>query len=64
MEVLKMTPELDDMLAHQATAREIKEAALSSGFRSISEDGVRRVLLGHTSLEEVSRVADLTERLA
>jgi type IV pilus assembly protein PilB len=64
MEVLKMTPELDDMLAHEATAREIKEAALSSGFRGIAEDGIRRVLLGDTSLEEVSRVADLTERLA
>jgi type II secretory ATPase GspE/PulE/Tfp pilus assembly ATPase PilB-like protein len=37
--------------------------ALAKGFRSLAEDGLRRVREGSTSLEEVGRVVDLTERM-
>ena len=35
----------------------------AAGFRPLVEDAVRRVLEGVTSLDEISRVVDLTDRL-
>ena len=63
LEILKMNSELDDMLVHGATAKEMKEAAYEQGFVTLADDGIRRVLDGITSLEEVTRVTDLTERM-
>jgi general secretion pathway protein E/type IV pilus assembly protein PilB len=60
MELLRMDADLDELVARRATMREIKQAALAKGFRSLAEDGLRRVREGSTSLEEVGRVVDLT----
>ena len=64
MELLRMTADFDEMIARRAPARELRNAARSAGLRSLVDDGIRRVLEGLTTLEEVSRVVDLTERLA
>jgi len=64
MELLKFDMELDELIARRATVRELTKAALAKGFRPLAEDGVRRVLDGSTSLHEVSRVMDLTDRLS
>jgi len=64
MEVLRLDEELDELIARRATAREIRKAALAKGFRTLAEDGLRRVLDGSTSIEEVARVVDLTERMS
>jgi type II secretory ATPase GspE/PulE/Tfp pilus assembly ATPase PilB-like protein len=37
--------------------------ALEKGFRPLAQDGVRRILQGVTSIAEVSRVVDLTDRM-
>jgi type II secretory ATPase GspE/PulE/Tfp pilus assembly ATPase PilB-like protein len=37
--------------------------ALTKGFITLAEDGIRRVLDGSTSLEEVARVVDLTDKV-
>ncbi|HTJ97491.1 MAG TPA: ATPase, T2SS/T4P/T4SS family, partial [Rhodocyclaceae bacterium] len=63
MEVLRMDGDIDELIAQRATAREFRKAANAKGFRSLAEDAVRRVLEGTTSLDEVSRVIDLTERM-
>jgi general secretion pathway protein E/type IV pilus assembly protein PilB len=63
MEVLRLDGELDELIARRATTREIRNAALAKGFRTLAEDGLRRVLDGSTSIEEVARVVDLTERM-
>jgi len=63
MELLKINSELDDLIARRATVREIRAAAVQNGFRPLAEDGVRRVMDGSTSLDEISRVVDLTDRL-
>ena len=63
IELLKMTAELDEMVARRASSRELKNAAAAAGFHSLVDDGVRRVLEGVTTLDEVARVVDLTERL-
>jgi general secretion pathway protein E/type IV pilus assembly protein PilB len=38
-------------------------AAMAKGFRTLADDGIRRVLDGSTSLEELMRVIDLTDRM-
>jgi general secretion pathway protein E/type IV pilus assembly protein PilB len=63
IELLKMTPALDELVARRVSTRELKTAAAAGGFHSLIDDGVRRVLEGVTTLEEVGRVVDLTERL-
>ncbi len=62
-EVLKFDSEIDELVARRATVREVTKVAQRKGFVTIAEDGVRRVLQGVTSLDEVSRVIDLTDRL-
>ncbi|MHB9103147.1 MAG: GspE/PulE family protein [Sulfuricella sp.] len=63
MELLKMGADLDELIARRAPAIEIKTLALSKGFIPLAEDGVRRVLDGSTSLDEVARVVDLTDKV-
>ena len=63
LEILKMNSDLDDLLAHGATTKEIKDAAYQQGFFTLADDGVRHILDGITSIKEVARVADLTERM-
>jgi general secretion pathway protein E/type IV pilus assembly protein PilB len=63
MEILKMDSELDELVARRGTARELQKAALAKGFRTLADDGARRVLDGSTSLDELVRVVDLTDRM-
>jgi general secretion pathway protein E/type IV pilus assembly protein PilB len=63
MELLRLDADIDELVARRATAREIRNAALAKGFTTLAEDGLRRVIDGSTSLEEIARVADLTERM-
>lgn len=62
MELLKMDQDIDELIARRATGREIKTLALEKGFRPLMEDAIQRVLDGVTSLSEVSRAVDLTQR--
>ncbi|WP_338849190.1 ATPase, T2SS/T4P/T4SS family [Massilia sp. W12] len=63
MEILKFNADLDDLVARRAPVRELREAAFARGFKPLVEDALRRVLDGSTTLEEVSRVVDLTDRV-
>jgi general secretion pathway protein E/type IV pilus assembly protein PilB len=63
MELVRFDPALDELIARNATLRELRQAAVSRGFRDLVEDGVQRVLAGDTSLEELARVVDVTGRL-
>jgi len=62
IEMLKLDYDLDDLISHRASTRQIREAALAKGFRPLAVDGIRRILQGVTSLAEVSRVVDLSDR--
>jgi type II secretory ATPase GspE/PulE/Tfp pilus assembly ATPase PilB-like protein len=64
MELLKIDGGIDELIARRATTREIVTAAHSKGFRPLAEDGIRLVRTGVTSIEELMRVVDLTDRLA
>ena len=63
MEVLRFDKDLDELITNKASRKEIEEEAHAKGFSPVSEDGVRRVRSGVTSLDEVSRVVDLTHRV-
>ncbi len=63
MEICRVNESLQDIIAHRATTYDIKQHAKKMGFRTLAEDGIRRILEGVTSLDEVSRVVDLTSRL-
>ncbi len=64
LEILKINGEMDDLIARRASMREMLAVARAQGFRPIADDACRRVLDGTTSLEEVSRVIDLTDRVS
>ncbi|MCF8179298.1 MAG: Flp pilus assembly complex ATPase component TadA [Sulfuritalea sp.] len=63
MEMFRLDNDLDDLISRRATQREIRTLAMEKGFRPLSEDGMRRVLDGSTSIEEIGRVINLTERM-
>ena len=63
LELLRFDADIDELVARHAPTREISKAAAARGFRPLAEDGIRRVREGLTSLDEVSRVVDLTDRV-
>ena len=63
IEVLKVDNYMDDLIADKANLSKLKMAAKKNGFRTLADDGIRRIKLGETSLDELSRVVDLTENL-
>ena len=63
VELLRFDAGIDELISRGATTREISNAARAKGFRPLAEDGIRRVREGLTSLDEVSRVVDLTARI-
>ena len=63
MELLRMNSDLDELVARRSTVREIRQLADRQGFETLADDGLRRVLDGSTSIEELGRVVDLTDRM-
>lgn len=63
IEVLRMDDELDELIAKRATLGEIKAYTRSINYRTLADDATQRVIEGITSLEEITRVIDLTDRL-
>jgi type II secretory ATPase GspE/PulE/Tfp pilus assembly ATPase PilB-like protein len=62
MEILRMDTDLDELVARRATAKEIRTLAVENGFRPLVEEGIARILDGSTSIAEVARSVDLTQR--
>jgi len=63
VEALRINSELDELIARRSTLGELKACAKAIGYKTLADDAVQRVVEGDTSLEEVSRVIDLTQRL-
>jgi general secretion pathway protein E/type IV pilus assembly protein PilB len=62
MEILRLDSDLDELVARRATAKELRSCALEKGFRPLVEEGIGRILDGATSIAEVARSIDLTQR--
>ena len=63
MELLKFDREMDGLIAASATLKELSGATTARGFTTLADAAAKRVLDGVTSIDEVSRVVDLTERI-
>jgi len=63
VEILEMTDNLKSHIGRNTTAFELQKIALADGFQPITTDACRRVLDGTTSLDEITRVVDLTSRV-
>ena len=59
VEVLTMSPDLERRIADGASAEKIAEAARKAGMRSLWGSGLRHVLAGESTLEELLRVTDV-----
>ena len=62
-ELLKFDKGLDELIIKGASVNEMERHAVSRGFVGMAADGLRRVREGITTVDEVSRVVDLTEAL-
>ena len=63
VEILTFDNEMDEVLAKKGSQSDLLRTALSKGFKPLIEVGTDRVLDGSSSLEEISRVVDLSIRL-
>lgn len=63
MELLRIDSDMDALISRRAHLDELQKMAFEKGFATLAEDGVRRILEGHTSVVEVMRVIDLTSRI-
>ena len=63
LELLRIDSDMDSLIARRAHLDELRKMAIDKGFTTLADDGVRRILEGYTSIDEVMRVIDLTSRL-
>ena len=61
-ETLEVTEALRSLITQNVSDAAIRAAALENGMRTMGEDGLRKVLEGHTTLDEVSRVIYLADQ--
>ena len=54
-EVMEMTDDIQKLIMDKATASQIQARAIENGMTTMLEDGIAKVLLGITALEEVIR---------
>jgi general secretion pathway protein E/type IV pilus assembly protein PilB len=62
MELLRIDSEMDTLIARRAHLDELEKMARNKGFITLAENGIARVLAGHTSLAELMRVVDLAKQ--
>jgi type II secretory ATPase GspE/PulE/Tfp pilus assembly ATPase PilB-like protein/CheY-like chemotaxis protein len=58
VEVLTMSPDLEKRISEGAAAEKIAEAARAGGMRSLFASGLRHVLAGESTIEELLRVTE------
>ena len=61
-EVMRVTPQMRELIAQNASEAVIREAAIRAGMTSLREGAEEKLKLGQTSPEEVLRVIQLEER--
>jgi type II secretion system protein E len=60
-ELLVMDDDLRDLVLRKASSHEIRQAAMEKGMRTLYQDGMLKVALGITTVEEVERVTHASE---
>ena len=60
-EMMMLNAEIRELAFNRAPTNKIRSAALANGMVSLLEDGKRKIFLGTTTMEEVSRFAQAEE---
>jgi type IV pilus assembly protein PilB len=60
-EVLEVNDSVRGLINQNASDTSVRQAAVESGMRTMGEDGLQKVMLGRTTLEEITRVVYLAE---
>ncbi len=63
VEILRIDRNIQEFVATSATSNTIGRYALENGFVSMADDAIGKVLDGETSLEEIIKSVDLTDRM-
>jgi len=63
LEILQASDNLRKLISENSSAHILKQAAIDEGYKTLADDACRRVLDGTTSLDEITRIVDLTDRL-
>ncbi|MDR2760403.1 MAG: GspE/PulE family protein [Rickettsiales bacterium] len=64
VEIIDIDRELDDMIVRRATKKEFLQYLDNVGFVTMQVDGAQKVAMGLTSMEELTRVVDLTSGMS
>jgi type IV pilus assembly protein PilB len=54
-EVMKVTDPLRELVLHNSSAMELRKAAIADGMVTLRQSGLRKVMDGLTTIEEVVR---------
>ncbi|MDP2170808.1 MAG: GspE/PulE family protein [Rhodocyclaceae bacterium] len=57
-ELMEVTPQIRELIAHQSTAAEYQRIAVSQGMRTLKQDGIEKALLGLTDMTQVRGVCN------
>jgi len=60
-EIFLVNDELRTLIGRNAPINEIKESAMSAGYKPLRYDGIKKVLRGLTTIEEIDRVTIVEE---
>jgi type II secretory ATPase GspE/PulE/Tfp pilus assembly ATPase PilB-like protein len=60
-ELMPLSEELRDLIVKVSPTNVIRRQAVAEGMSSLAEDGIRKVLAGMTTVEEVLRVTLLNQ---
>jgi type IV pilus assembly protein PilB len=55
-EVMTVTEEIERLCVARASSDEVRKVAIEQGMTTLRQDGLAKVLLGRTTIEEISRV--------
>ncbi len=60
-EILSFDEDMDEIVARNGTKADLKEMAVSKGFKNLKDDAMLKILEGRTTFEAVSKVVDITK---
>lgn len=63
MEILRINDYMKKLISNKTSGHEILKAAVATGFKTLADDACRRVMEGISSLDEITRKVDLTNRI-
>ena len=61
-EIMRLTSKIREHIFQDSTTAQIRQTAMAEGMTTLFQDGIKKVLEGTTTIEEVFRVTKKTEQ--